>query len=122
MSAHLKQAICRVSQIGHELAMQPTGDDRSDLAKANLLDELFHETKEMLEHAIDTIPTYIADHKNDDTFVYLKHKIDDIHEDGELKEFIKTLEEATDEPPYDLHKEEGYTMQNTGCTPFIRGK
>lgn len=114
MSAHLKQTICRVSQIGHELAQQTTGDDLSDLCKAQLLGKLIYEVKEMLGYAVDSLNV------DDKTFVYLKERINTIDEDGELKEVIEELDESTDEPPYDLHKEEGHTMQNTGCVPFIR--
>jgi len=107
--SHLKQALFRVSKAGNDLATQVTGGDLSDLAKAQCLTDLIHEVKEMLGHASDSLNV------DDNTFVYFKRHIDALDEDGELAEVIENLEEAADEPPYDWHKEEGYTKLNTGC-------
>ena len=92
MSSHLKQAICRVSQIGHELAMQPTGDDLSDLAKAKQLRDFIHEVKEMFGYACDSLEGL-----PDNALEALIRNINAMDEDGELDQIIKDLEEATDE-------------------------
>lgn len=88
----LKQSICKVSFIGHELAQQQTGDDLRNLAKAQLLDKLIHEFKEMLVHAVDDLEV------PEQTFMFLKMHIKNIDEDAELAVLIKELTEATDEP------------------------
>lgn len=92
MNVILKQAICKVSFIGHELAQQQTGDDLSDLAKAQLLDKLIYEVKEMLGHAVDDLEV------PEQTFMFLKRSINAMDEDAELAVVIKELTEATDEP------------------------
>jgi len=92
MSAHLKQTICKVSQIGHELAKQPTGDDLSDLRKAKLLDKLIYQVKEMLGYAADSLEV------PENTFEGLKKHVGALDEDKELNHLIEDLEEATNEP------------------------
>lgn len=112
MSSFLKQAIRKVSQVGHELAKQATGDDLSDLAKAIKLRDLVHEVKEMFGHAYNTLEVPKG------TFVYVKERINTIDEDGELKEVIEKLEEATDEPE---DNKEHSTMNGigTGCKRYV---
>lgn len=108
----LKQSICKVSFIGHELAQQMTGDDLSDLAKAQLLDKLFHNVKEMLGHAVDELEV------PEQTFIFLKRHINAMDEDAELAVVIRKLEEATDEPE---DNKEHSTMNGigTGCKPYV---
>lgn len=112
MSAHLKQALFRVSKAGNDLATQTTGDDLSDLAKAILLRNFIHEVKEAVAHACDDLEV------PKETFVYVKERINTIDEDGELAEVIGNLEEATDEPE---DNKEHSTMNGTGtgCKRYV---
>jgi len=108
--SHLKQALFRVSKAGNDLATQTTGDDLSDLAKAEYLRDLIHEVKEMLGHACDDV--------DPDVFVYFKRSLNAIDEDGELAEVIEKLEEATDEPE-DSREHSTMTRIGTGCKRYV---